>query len=577
MAVDTGIRRSAVGLIAGIPGAVLLSAAEPVLVAAVVGLLWGCLYLLAFTETTSEPIDSTVTSAAIAAPLWTLIGLTAVPLISGNPPIWSASAVVSRLPSAGFWIASGALIGFSVYMSRRFATKRGIELYTDDSFQAGYVEDDAEQILILGGGFTGLETAKTLENKFGPRTDVEITLVSDKNSILFTPMLPEVAGGALEPSHITGPLRSNLDRTRVVQAEVLDFDFGEKELEVTGVPDGEPENEGGCSTETLGYDHLVVGLGSVTNYYGMEEVEEHAFEFKELKDAILLRNHLISCFERAERVDDPAVRKRLLTFVIVGAGFSGAELAGALNDLAHELLTYYPAISRDEMSVKVVHSGDRILPELGEELADYALEKMKDRGVEFILDKRVTGADADASLVELSSGEDIEAETLVWTAGNKPNPVLEDSEVTDECGELEVDMYLRAVGVDDVWAGGDCAAIQDDETGEKHPSTAQHAMRAAKRIAENIYRTVNGEDLEPHSHTSLGQLAVIGHQVACAEVRGRRFSGLSAWLMWRLVYLWKLPGREKKLRVMFSWIVELFFPRDIVQTVDVERSGGDGR
>jgi len=266
----------------------------------------------------------------------------------------------------------------------------------------------------------------------------------------------------------------------------------------------------------------------------------------------------------------------MLTFVVAGGGFAGAELAGALNDFARGMLAYYPNISPEEVRVMLVHSRDRILPELSEELAAYALERMAARGVIFKLNVRV--ADARPGAVLLSNTEEICTETLVWTAGTTPNPLVQVLPVErDKRGAVTVDKTLAVPGWPGLWAVGDCAAITDTKTGQPCPPTAQFALREARTLAHNIHASVRGLSLVPFHFTALGALCVVGHHTACAEIKGFRFSGLFAWFLWRGIYVAKLPSLERKVRVVVDWIVELFFPRDIVQTLDVDNTRAESR
>ena len=271
----------------------------------------------------------------------------------------------------------------------------------------------------------------------------------------------------------------------------------------------------------------------------------------------------------------PPVRHTLLTFVIAGGGFAGVELAGALNDFAHGILADYPNLRREDLSVVLVHARGRILPELSESLARYAQGRMEARGVTFRLNTRLT--DANPGVVSVSDGE-IRAQTLVWTAGTGPNPLLKSLPVEkDKRGALVVGNTLELRGRPGVWALGDCAAVTDASSGKPCPPTAQFAVREAEVLAKNICAELRGGPKESFHFDSLGALCVVGHQTACAElaipfVRNKsvRFSGLFAWLLWRGIYLSKLPGLERKIRVLVDWTIELFFPRDIVQTIDLQ-------
>ena len=303
-------------------------------------------------------------------------------------------------------------------------------------------------------------------------------------------------------------------------------------------------------------------------------MQKLAFDFKSLLDAIRIRNHVIEMFERADRENDPAVRAALLTFVIAGGGFAGVELAGSLNDFARGILADYPNLRREEVRVVLVHSRDRILPELSESLGRYAQSRMEARGVEFRLNTRLT--DARPGVVVLSDGE-IPAETLVWTAGTAPNPLSKSLPVEkDKRGAVIVAATLAVPGHTGVWALGDCAAVVDAKSGKPCAPTAQFALREAATLAKNIRASLQGRQACGFHFDSLGALCVVGHQTACAELtvpfarsKSMRFSGLLAWLMWRGIYLAKLPGLERKIRVLVDWTVELFFPKDIVQTIDL--------
>jgi NADH dehydrogenase len=307
---------------------------------------------------------------------------------------------------------------------------------------------------------------------------------------------------------------------------------------------------------------------------GIENVKTHAFHFKSLLDAIRIRNRVIEMFEKADREQNPERRKQLLTFVVAGGGFAGVELAGALNDFAHGILPDYRNLERKEVSVVLVHSRDRILPELSETLAHYALNRMAERSVRFRLGARLV--DVQPGTVVLSDGQ-ISAETLIWTAGTAPNPLVRSiNAAKNDRGALFVDKTLAIPDRPGVWALGDCAAVNDGKTGRPCPPTAQFALREAATVAQNIRAVLRGLPIKSFHFDSLGSLCVIGHQTACAELtipfartRSLRFSGLFAWLMWRGVYLSKLPGFERKLRVLMAWTLELFFPRDIIQTIEM--------
>jgi NADH dehydrogenase len=417
------------------------------------------------------------------------------------------------------------------------------------------------RIVIAGGGFAGLYAAIHFDKRLARRADVEVTLISRENFILFTPMLHEVAAGDLYPGDIVNPLRRILRHVKFMDADVQAVDLNARRLHCKAtVADRELEFE---------FDHLLLTLGSETNFFNMDGVRDWSVTMKGLSDAALLRNRMVALLEEATVQSDEAARRQLLTFVTAGGGFSGTETTGAVNDFMRETVRYYPQLHEELIRVVVVHPGNFILPELGEELGRYAEQKLLDRKVEVIKGARV--ANYDGMVVTLSDGTSIPSETLIWTAGVKPSPVISSLPCQKERGRLLVNEDMSVPGVAGLWAAGDCAAVPDVKSGTAkfYPPTAQHALREGVVVAKNIEAAILGRAPKPFRFKMLGMLASIGHHTGVAMMFGIKFSGFIAWCFWRSVYLMKLPRLAKKLRVMTSWALDLFFGQEIEQMITV--------
>ena len=412
-----------------------------------------------------------------------------------------------------------------------------------------------QNIVILGGGFAGVYAALYLEKEFAHDEDVAVTLISEENFLLFTPMLPEVPSSSIEAKHIVSPLRAFLRKLKFQNSTVRSIDIENRVVVVSHCPM--------CLRFELKFDHLVLALGSTTNFRGVAGVADNALPMKTLSDAMMLRNHIIDLFEHADMQSDPELRRALLTFVVAGGGFAGAETVAELNDFAYTARRYYPNVRPAEVRVVLVHHGSHIMPELSQDLGDYALAKLRKRGVEVFLNTGVLSATAES--VELTNQERIRTHTLVWTAGIAPSPLL----ATLPCarnkrGQIVVNEYLEVPDRPGLWALGDCAEIPNPQTGMPYPPTAQHATREGRILAQNIAATLRGGTKRPFIYRPLGMLASLGRRSAVAEICGFKFSGFLAWWLWRTIYLFKLPGLERKVRVAMDWTLDLFFRRDIV-------------
>jgi NADH dehydrogenase len=561
-------RGAVIGGLAGLlaSAALAITQGRP-LVGILLGLAVGIVFAVSFRPAEHAYADSLMSAAALGVPLWALVNIMVIPLVSAQMPEWDAAGMRAHCPELVGWVSYGAVLGLLV----KWFDTLAVWLLGPEPETPPPAELKKRRIVILGGGFAGMETAVALENLLGGDPTVAITVASETNALLFTPMLAEVAGSSLEPSHISSPLRTSLHSAEFLRGRVTRIDLEKRRvvLETGKLPGTQPE-----PVRELEFDHLVLALGSVSNFYGLTNVEKCAFNFKSLLDAIRIRNHVIEMFERADREIQAEPRRAMLTIVVAGGGFAGVELAGALNDFCRGILADYPNLPAEDLRIILVHSRNRILPELSETLGAYAVRSMTARGVTFKLNTRLL--DARPGVVVLSDGE-VPAETLVWTAGVAPSPLLEGLPVQrDKRGAVIVESTLAVPGHPGLWALGDCAAVTDGKTGKPCPPTAQFALREAGTLARNIKASLAGGPLKPFHFDSLGALCVVGHQTACAELtvpfarqKSMRFSGLLAWLMWRGIYLGKLPGLERKVRVLLDWTIELFFPKDIVQTIDL--------
>ena len=412
--------------------------------------------------------------------------------------------------------------------------------------------NSACRVLILGGGFGGIYAAIELERALRSRDDVNITLVTRDNYFLFTPMLHEVAASDLEMNTIINPLRKLLRRVKTFTGNIEKINL---ERRCVAISHGFNRH-----VHELPYDHLIIALGSSTNFFGLPGVQDAALTIKTLDDAIELRNRLITHLEEANSECAAGQRQPLLTFVVVGAGFAGVETLGGIHDFVREAIRFYPNLTPEFVRTILISSEEFILPELGAKLGAYAQRKLAARGVEIFNSARVTAVHD--GLVELSDGKIIPATTLIWAAGNAPNPLVAALPIPKSNGRILVDDYLQVKDFPGVWAVGDCALIPDLKAGGFHPPTAQHAIREGRCVARNVAGDILGGKKKSFRFSTLGRLAAIGRRSGVANVFGINFSGFLAWWLWRTIYLFKLPRLEKKVRVALDWTLDLWFAKD---------------
>jgi len=428
------------------------------------------------------------------------------------------------------------------------------------------------RILVLGGGFGAMAAARKLERLLRPG-EAEITVVSYENFTVFTPMLPEVPSGNLEPRHVVTPIRAQLRRSRFVLGQVVGVDFAARIVEVNHAIDG--------SRYRLAYDHVVFALGSVTSTFNLPGVAERSFPLKGLEDAERIRNHALACFELADVTGEEQKRRRLLTFAIVGGGFTGVEAAGEFTDFFRSIARFYRAVDPSEISLVLVEAGPRLLPDLPPAMGEYSVRALERRGVRILLNAPVAAADKDG--LSLKDGTRVETSTLIWSAGVKPSPLVASLPIgTGRGGAIVVQRDLSVADYPGVWAIGDCAQVPSP-AGGWYPPTAQHAIREGPVVARNIVNALRGLPTQPFRYEALGMMASLGGRRGVAGLRGGYvLTGFLAWLLWRTYYLLRLPGLDRQVRVALDWTLGLVFPRDISELrlyteSDRDATGADRR
>jgi NADH dehydrogenase len=411
------------------------------------------------------------------------------------------------------------------------------------------------RIVILGGGFAGIGTARTLERVLRPE-EATITIVSRENYTLFTPMLPEVGSGNLATRHIVTPVRAQLRRAAFALGDVRAIDLERRTVEV--------EHPIAMSLQSFDYDHLVFALGAVNSTFGLPGIEQYSIPYKTLEDADRLRNHVIATLETAAVTNDPTERKRLLTFAFVGGGFTGVEAAGEMADFFISTQRYYPTIARGEIQIVLIEGGKKLLPDLQAGMGEYSAKALARQGIRILTETLV--ARADRSGLTFKDGTTLATKTIVWSAGVRVSPVVAALPIaTGRGGSIAVEGDFSVPGRPGLWAIGDCASIPMPD-GSRAPATAQHAIREGPLLARNIAATLRGQPLQTFRYRAVGMMASLGARRGVAGLFGKYLvTGFPAWVIWRTYYLLRLPGLDRRIRVAIDWTLGLVFPRDIAE------------
>src|SRR5919112_938454 len=566
-------------------------------------------------------ISSTTTTNTSSPPAATE---SSQPMVS-KPSISSNQIIINQLRAIANSVIINLVFGitlglFSSFLSIKFGAryrcpKCDISFSRVDSLQRhlelihGAKPIHPKEILILGGGFAGVEVLRRLQDRFQNDVSVNITMVSKDNFFLFTPMLHEVASGMIETRHIVTPIRAFCNRAKFYAAKVKSVDLKNRQVQIesplssisivnanssnlegAALPSYQEQEQGSshlllsnlgkAQLSNLSYDYLVIALGSETKFFDMADIEKHALTIKSWNDAIVIRNHIIHQLEQAELLlrerpfsdkkyssdSDITNKENLLTFVVVGGGFAGVETAGELNDfLRDSVKDYYHNIEPKDIHVIIIQSGNRLLPEMSEELSKFALQKLTQSGIEVLLNARVTGATATS--VKLKNGRSIPTNTIIWSGGVAPNPITEEltCERDKKSGRIITNKHLEVQEYPEVFAIRDCAFIIDPNTGDPYPPTAQHAIREGTVVAQNIISLIEGKpgNKKVFNYKTKGMMASIGKRNGVGAILGIEVQGFIAWWIWRMYYLANLPTLQKKIRVMADWTLDIFFKRDV--------------
>jgi len=412
----------------------------------------------------------------------------------------------------------------------------------------------SKRIVVLGGGYVGLYTSLGLLRKLRAG-EATVTVIDPRSYMTYQPFLPEASAGSLSPRHVVVPLRRVLKGAEIINAHVTKVDHARKLVTV------EPLE--GPSYE-VPYDEVVVALGSKARTLPIPGLAEEGIGFKTVEEAIWLRNHVLRCLDLAASTQDAERRSRALTFTFVGGGYAGVEAIAELEDMARYALRYYPEVHPDELRFVLVEATGRILPEVGEDMGRYTLDELRQRGLDVLLQTRLESC-VDGHVV-LSDGQRFDSDTVVWTAGVKASPVLANTDLPlDDKGRLVCDADLRVHGLTDAWGAGDNAAVPDiTNPGSFCSPSAQHAVRQATHIADNLVKALRRTEIEPYRHKHVGSVASLGLHKCVAQVYGVKLRGWPAWFMHRTYHVSRVPTLNRKIRVIVDWTLALFFKREIV-------------
>ena len=425
--------------------------------------------------------------------------------------------------------------------------------YPGDMTPAATVDPAPRRILIVGGGYVGLYTAMRLQDKL-QHGEAVVTVVDPRSYMTYQPFLPEAGAGSIQPRHTVVPLRQTLRKTTIITGSIQSVDHKSRVAMIAPL-------EG--AAYPFPYDDIVMAVGAVPRTLPIPGLADWAMGFKNVEEAIALRNRVLECLDIAETAVDPEIRERNLTFVFVGAGYAGIEAMAEVEDLARYATRYLKNVSADDLRFVMVEASNRVLPEVGEDMGRWTLEQLRERGIEIKLETRLDSCVNGE--VKLSDGSSMLSDTVVWTAGVKPNPLLGRTDLPlDERGRLVCDTDLRVEGVQGAWGAGDCTAVPDlANPGEFCSPSAQHAVRQAKVLADNLIATMRGFEPKPYKHKHLGSVASLGLYKGVANIMGLQIKGFPAWFIHRTYHMSKVPTTRRKVAVVTDWTLAFLFKRDV--------------